>query len=130
MRESLRHLTLEALAEQTVKGRNAAKMRESAKQQFEALRAMESKSPWTVDRVQQDEVRRIRGQANAEWARAEAMLKDAMAGVVRKAQVVTATCSGSGARYEWLIPMHLSLFSAAKASEILSSEVVFVALFS
>ena len=95
VRESLRGMTLEAQAEATPAGKAATALRDSARALYARAAEAEADRAWGPG-ARDDEARRLAGAGNAEWKRADAMLRDAMAGVVARSQVVCATCSGAG----------------------------------
>lgn len=88
VRDHLRHLTLEAQAEQTRKGKIAAAAREASRVTMDSIRSQKAKG-MAVD----DDLFRSAKQA---WSKADAALKEAMSEILDRAHVICATCTGSG----------------------------------
>jgi DNA polymerase III delta prime subunit len=89
VRESLRHLTLEALAEDSTKrGQKAKEAREAARKMMDELKSRNDKG----QSIDEDLMRKCR----KDFATADTALKEAMAEVLDRAHVICATCTGSG----------------------------------
>ena len=87
VRESLRHLTLEALAEVTIKGKEAKEARDVSRKIMDHLKSRKDRG---LD-FDEEMLRRAKQDAS----RADSALKEAMTEVLDRAHVICATCTGS-----------------------------------
>ncbi|KAK9835543.1 hypothetical protein WJX74_002650 [Apatococcus lobatus] len=92
VRTELQQLTLEALALKTDDGRKAAKLRQDSLVWRNRWRAAQS-SPAAPEYNERQALKR---QADAAWKEAERFLESAKMKTMEHAQVVAATCAGSG----------------------------------